>query len=780
MLNLYVMRGPKGSGKSTFLSQAGLLPWTVSPDQLRQMYGSFAMSSNGVVALSHQHEDYVFAKLIEILEQRMRYGETTIVDATHSNSDYKRYLQLADKWGYALKCITMGEGMALDDLMSNVQKRAVNDPGSLVPKENIARTMRDLAEKQVPKEFAMLTPQQALAEINAGPIDLTGQYKNIVFVGDVQGCATPLRRLLDKHYSDDTLFVFVGDLFDRGPENGEVFQIMQELLKKPNVRLMCGNHERHIQTWINGLETPNEFRLNTLPQLFKSGFDRESALALRNRWEHLLQFQFNESMIQVTHGGAPAVIERPGLFGAHQCWRGVGEYNEDIDTVFEKTAPAPWFQVHGHRNSHQRDLKPGQRSFNLESSVEFGGELRALSFNGERFVPIHVSNKVFIPMANRNLAYDKLVPAWIKDVQANVASIENPETEGTLLMPESLDDLRNHPLVREMVQKDLPHVSSFNFTRDAFYQQSYDSCNTSARGLYVNTQSLEVVIRGYDKYFNVNERNIPSAKLSEVLKNTSPPYTTSIKENGYLGLVGYDRTTDALVCASKSTISGDHAVWVKERLYEQLSPTQLMNLKIMLRDCQMSLAFEVIEPERDPHIIEYRKPGLVLLDGIRRSLAFEKLSRAQLQVVADQFGFECRADGPRFQNKTSMAQFLVGVSKNGFKHNQKEIEGLVVEDANGHMVKLKLPYYSLWKACRSGMEAVVRQRETGRDIKAHHLVDPTVAAFIGWLQRKDPALAEGDIITARKAFLIDHPEYENASFDRFVIKHEVEESSMSL
>jgi hypothetical protein len=63
---------------------------------------------------------------------------------------------------------------------------------------------------------------------------------------------------------------------------------------------------------------------------------------------------------------------------------------------------------------------------------------------------------------------------------------------------------------------------------------------------------------------------------------------------------------------------------------------------------------------------------------------------------------------------------------------------------------------------------------------AHHLVDPTVAAFIGWLQRQEPSLAEGDIITARKAFLIDHPEYENASFDRFVIKHEAEEPSMSL
>ena len=774
MLDLYLMRGPQGSGKTTFLNNAGLLPWTVTPDQLRRLYGSFAMGIDGHVGLSHEHEDYVWAKLKEIVEYRMRYGETTIIDATNTNPDYKRLKKLADDWGYNMKVISMGESFDFDHLNANVLKRASVMPETLVPEASIRSTLRDIQAKQVPGWVPVLTPDEALAELNVGPEDLNGKYRNILFVGDIQGCATPLKRLLDSHYADDTLIILVGDLFDRGPENGEVFTIVRELLKKPNVRLMCGNHERHVLSWMKGRETPREFSKNTLPQLWEAGFTMETAEELTSRWDHLLQLKFGEAMIQVTHGGAPAVIERPRLFAGHQCWKGVANYRENVDEVFDHTAPAPWFQVHGHRNAQQRDLRADQRSFNLESSVEFGGTLRALSFNGEQFEPIHVNNRVFIAMANRNLEYDDIVPEWILRIQQDISNIENPEVHGTVVTQELIDELRGHNLMRERVQEGLEHASSFNFTREAFYDKSYDTCCTMARGLFINTSTREIVIRGYDKYFNVNERGIESAKLAVVLENTTPPYTTSIKENGYLGLVGYDRETDSIICASKSTISGEHAQWFKEQVYGLMNDTKLQNLKIVLRDCQLTLAFEVIEPERDPHIIEYPAAKLVLLDGIRRSLEFAKISRKHLQVIANSFGFECKAKGPTHENKRKLAEFLISVSRLGFRHNNQEIEGLVVEDALGNMTKLKLPYYSLWKACRSAMEAVVRNQESGSPIKAHHLVDPTVAKFVEWLLIQDPSMARKDIITARKAFLNDHPDFSKADFKRYAMSRETE------
>ena len=52
-----------------------------------------------------------------------------------------------------------------------------------------------------------------------------------IIIGDVHGCAKELSALLDKVKADpekDRL-IMLGDLFDRGPESYEVFQIVKKL-----------------------------------------------------------------------------------------------------------------------------------------------------------------------------------------------------------------------------------------------------------------------------------------------------------------------------------------------------------------------------------------------------------------------------------------------------------------------------------------------------------------------------------------------------------------------
>ena len=68
-----------------------------------------------------------------------------------------------------------------------------------------------------------------------------------IIIGDVHGCAKELSALLDKVKADpekDRL-IMLGDLFDRGPESYEVFQIVQKLDKEYGERfvLLLGNHE---------------------------------------------------------------------------------------------------------------------------------------------------------------------------------------------------------------------------------------------------------------------------------------------------------------------------------------------------------------------------------------------------------------------------------------------------------------------------------------------------------------------------------------------------------
>lgn len=770
MQNLYLMRGPQGSGKSTFLRTNQLRPWALSFDDMRLMYGSLAMDSNGLMGTNQANDQRMFHRFSEILEFRMSMGETTFVDATHMDNDFENYETLAKKWGYQVGIIDFGTDIPPEVLMQRIEDRSQNAPENYVPEAAMLRTLAKLKERTQPAGFNVLTPDEFVNQLNSPIQDWSAQYRDVFFVGDIQGCASVLRQLLDKHWRDDRLFIFVGDLFDRGPQNGEVMTIMLELLNKPNVRLICGNHERHLLTWRNRGDTPTEFWQRTLPQLMRAGFDTEKAEFFINSWDNLLQFQFGDALFQVNHGGASNVIERPLLYSGHQCWKGTGFYEQDVDLTFERNTPAVWHQVHGHRNAVNRDLLPTQRSFNLEANVEHGGALRALHFDGERFHTHEINNKVFIAMPNRDLKHAQLVPEWIQAMQLEKLS-DHEVLMKTQISAMQLDELRHHELIRESVQATLPHVSSFNFTREAFYSQSYDSCNMRARGLYINTDTREVVIRGYDKYFNVNERGIAQAQLSHLLEVSKPPYRSTVKENGYLGLIGYDSTTDSLVYASKSTIAGDHALWLRDQVEARLNNTQRQQLKCLLRDAQLSLTFEVIEPENDPHIIEYAEPNIILLDGIRRTLDFEKLSYDEVQKIGKIFGFDCKELGPVLPNKMALGGFLAAASKKGFTHHGKEVEGLVLEDSNGLMFKMKLPYYNLWKLGRSASMAVARFHEKGAPIKPHFRQDPVIDQFVEWLLSKEPAMAKQDIISLRTAFLEEHPSHEKAVSQHFQFDH---------
>ncbi len=72
-----------------------------------------------------------------------------------------------------------------------------------------------------------------------------------IIIGDVHGCSNALQALLEcvKPEAGKDRIIFLGDLFDRGPDSYQVFQTVQSLAERfgEDFILLLGNHEDYLQ-----------------------------------------------------------------------------------------------------------------------------------------------------------------------------------------------------------------------------------------------------------------------------------------------------------------------------------------------------------------------------------------------------------------------------------------------------------------------------------------------------------------------------------------------------
>ena len=89
-------------------------------------------------------------------------------------------------------------------------------------------------------------------------------------VGDVHGEIEPLQQLLsvlgydpdDGTHPEGRQLIFVGDLFDRGPNSPEVFRLVRTMVDGGRARMVLGNHELNLllgkpkpgNEWFHGKE----------------------------------------------------------------------------------------------------------------------------------------------------------------------------------------------------------------------------------------------------------------------------------------------------------------------------------------------------------------------------------------------------------------------------------------------------------------------------------------------------------------------------------------------
>lgn len=726
---LLLLRGSAGCGKSTWIEQNGLKPYTLSADDIRLLCSSPVLTVSGDEAINQSNDSVVWNTLFKLLELRMQNGEFTVIDATNSKtSEMNRYKDLCSAYKYRIYCVDFTD-IPIEVTKERNRMRPIVKQ---VPDEAIEKMYSRFQTQKIPSGITVIKPSE-LDKVWMHKINLSG-YKKVHHIGDIHGCYTALMKYFETAggFKDDEFYIFCGDFIDRGLENAEVIQFLLSIYEKPNVCLLEGNHERWLWVWANdGISKSKEFELLTKTQLDNARISKKNVRQLYRKIGQCAYYEFGGNTYIVTHAGLSTIPENITTVATAQMIKGVGNYNdfEAVAESFVKNTAQNCYQIHGHRNTKHLPVQVNDRVFNLEGQVEFGGCLRCVQAlpNGTHQI-FEIKNTVFKE----------------PEEVIHAETINSEQSVGDAIIA-----LRQNRYIQE---KKYGNISSFNFTKTAFYDKVWDDQTTKARGLYINVPQQKVVARAYDKFFNVNER--PETKLDMLQYKLQFPAVAYVKENGFLGIVSYNNEDESLFVTTKSSPDGDFAGWLRENLEAQVSAETLEAMKGYAREHNVSFVFECVDMKNDPHIIEYPENKLFLLDIVYNEMQYKKYPFEKLCCVA-QLSLEHKEKAYILENWQEFFDWYYEVTSEDYKYNGRNIEGFVVEGADGYMVKLKLAYYNFWKFMRSiSHEAIRKGYIDSRRTSA--LTTPIANQYYGWVKTlhdtEDLESVPKDICTLRKLF----------------------------
>lgn len=704
MRTVYFLSGMPGSGKSTLISKNELEGLTLSLDTFRQIYSGLNSDHNGNMTISQDKNDFVFKLFLEALELRLQLGSPIIIDNLNpSLKDIETALKIVKTYDYEYKIVEF----PLQELDFYINRNNNRPPYKRLS-ENKIELLHSVFKNRAFNEEDIISVIDFEKEIIAGPKELikdVSHYNKIHFFGDLQGSFSPLNEYFKKNRIDkNDLYVFLGDYIDRGIENAKCLEFVLENLYKPNFIFIMGNHEENLYKYSNDLNKlpSNEFLDSTLPELIDNNIDKSKMKEIYRGLKLFEFLQFKDKKIFISHGGLSSVPQKPRMLNHNEYLRGYGPYTFNVDEQFDKlNKDNEWYQIHGHRNHHKLTFNSYKKSFTLESDVEFGGNLSVLRLDENGFNGIYIQNKIFNKELILKIEKEKdmfKIKASDNNLTSFITNKVNYKKNGL----EIIEELRNNKLIKESNFQDYPHISSFNFTRTAFLKKQFDEeLVVKARGLFFNNQNGDIIARGFEKFFNINESGIEDTKNSNLESNFKMPLSLFQKENGFLGIIGYDKSNNSLVFCSKSNIGGEFANNFEQIIKNQLTEGEIEYLKIFANRHNINYLFEVNDSLKDPHIIEYEKPHVVLLSIVKRELRYSEMNYENLISFSENFkNLPVKNKLINFNDFKSFNGFINSIKKESSFSTKRAIEGYVVQDSNLNMVKVKTPYYNFWKAMR--------------------------------------------------------------------------------
>ncbi len=681
MKKLVVLRGNIGSGKSTFIKNNNLEMYTLSPDTIRLMFNSPEMTINYSEMIPQYNNKKVWDLLYEILEERMKKGEFTIIDALHAKrEDYTTYKKLAEKYRYRTYVVDFSN-VDINEIYKRNEER---EEYKSVPKYAIDRIDKCLKEG-VPSSFKVVLPEEfnSIVEFRSINVD---KYEKIHVIGDIHACFDTINDYISNNeIKSNELYIFTGDYFDKGLQNIDTFNLLNKLIDLDNTIFLIGNHEEKLYKYACDDFYRNDYDIQTT---INEIVDKIKKSEIRGFYKKLSQCSFIEfggNKYLITHGGIPFIPNKYlTYYSSNTFIYGIDNYDTDIDKLYNDfmlNSENKIIQIHGHRNYFKYDFDEFDYSINLDGNVENGGTLRVLTIN--------------------------------KDGSKSMELFKNDNYDPKLLMREYsfelINELRNSKYIFE---KELNNnISSFNFSNEAFYNKVWNNITTHARGLFIDTKNYDIVIRSYDKFFNIDENYMSS--LDNIKKTIVFPVHFYKKYNGFLGLLSV--YNNELYFATKSSDSGEYLDYFKNVFYEIYNEDQINNIKNRLIKNNTTFLFEVIDSINDKHIIKYDHNNLILLDEVYREKEFNKVNYLELSKFAKENNMFIKEELYTCKTIEEFDKLINEIREEDYKYNNEYIEGFVIEDNNHFQFKYKTEYYKKWKNIRTKIETSIRNNSI--DIK---------------------------------------------------------------
>ena len=353
---LVLLWGPPASGKSSLVKRLGLEPYTVSFDRMRELFSPALPSSGGPVrpmpyrTVQKAAVDATFSQA----ESLMSLGSFVVVDNTNiKGRDRKPWNDLARRYGYDVMVVD-----ALGDLpVETLEERdALREPlkrvGPEVIRKKHAEATKNPSEKNSFWDIPTFEYWLRSHQLFANRLFMDDDARPIHIVGDIHSHAEPLANAMAALDPDlEDRWVFLGDLFDRGPDPVGVYDLVYTL---PHPHVIIGNHDR---TLIRLNADPGDGKgahqtRDTLEKLTNAKRNIPALYRDAHAWV-TIENTDNEHTYFLSHGGVPpeyfsfftpdhlfinGYSSKEDTYRGGTSYRSMGDMSDELEYV-----------IHGHR-----------------------------------------------------------------------------------------------------------------------------------------------------------------------------------------------------------------------------------------------------------------------------------------------------------------------------------------------------------------------------------------------------------------------------------------------